>query len=59
MPTHPKNVAAGSDIVDYAVDNFISKRVYIACSDATIRIFDVPDAFEGDYGESKIVLEGA
>jgi coronin-7 len=52
LPTHAPSLACGSDIVDFAFDPFDGKRVYIACADAKIRTFYVPERLEGDYGEA-------
>jgi coronin-7 len=58
LPTHPPTLACGSDIVDFVLDPFDARTVYIACSDAKIRIFNVPDTLDGDFGEPNAVLGG-
>ena len=56
LPTHAPSFSCGSDIVDFAVDSFDGKRVYIACADAKIYVFEVPHKLEGDVGQASAVL---
>lgn len=56
LPTHAPTLATGSDIVDFALDPFDSKRAYIACSDGKIHAYDVPTELGGDHGEARAIL---
>ena len=57
LPVHAPSLACGSDIIDFVLDPFDERRVYLACQDAKIRVFRVPEQLEGDYGETEVVLD--
>ena len=58
MPVHPTGLSAGSDIMDFAVDPFDDRIIYVACGDAKIRIFEIPENLTKADWQCRTVLEG-
>jgi coronin-7 len=50
-----QNVAG---VMDFTFDPFDSKRLVVACDDASIKVWDIPDNLSGTLQEPSFVLQG-
>lgn len=59
LPVQLPCIGSGHDIVDFVLDPFDEKRVFVAGSDGKVRVFQVPDGSAADEQmQPAVVLEG-
>ncbi|SCV74346.1 BQ2448_6778 [Microbotryum intermedium] len=59
LPTNIPSLVCGATIVNFELDPFDPRRVFIASDDSKIRVFVIPEGgLEADYGEVTLVLQG-
>ncbi|GAA5897539.1 hypothetical protein JCM6882_003511 [Rhodosporidiobolus microsporus] len=49
LPVHPPALQTGATVVDFEVDPFVPNRVFVACDDGAVRVFELPK--EGEVGK--------
>ncbi|KAM0787874.1 hypothetical protein ACM66B_003925 [Microbotryomycetes sp. NB124-2] len=57
LPTNIPALVCGATIVSFELDPFDEQRVFVACDDSKVRVFELPqDGFEGDLDGATSVL---
>ncbi|GAA5943332.1 uncharacterized protein JCM15063_000767 [Sporobolomyces koalae] len=59
LPVHIPALMCGSTVVNFELDPFDNRRVFVACDDDAVRVFEVPHAgaLEEDYSATARVLK--
>ncbi|GAA6016484.1 hypothetical protein JCM11491_002336 [Sporobolomyces phaffii] len=58
LPVHIPGLVSGSTIVNFELDPFDPTKVFVACDDDAVRVFNVPaGGIEGDYSQVATVLK--
>ncbi|GAA5960040.1 hypothetical protein JCM3765_006144 [Sporobolomyces pararoseus] len=58
LPVHIPALVSGSTTVNFEVDPFDSKKVFVACDDDSVRVFELPGGgIEEDFSEVSVMLK--